>query len=401
MANQLFNQLPEPPTHAFGPAPRMPPSTNYLTPEEIISRNYLEGIDQEPKRTARVPVWDDYRIKSKINNLPRTISCNSDLCIHHRLLKSLFSIPQLLTLFNLIDYLFIALIVGLTVLFVELNVVYQPDVGTLIALILFPLTYAMGNSFSRRADTLSKLASIRATGINILLTVCQINAGPGSQDNSQSYPMARRHQTAQTIILRLREHFKDCQRYALSHHESDRLFYRQQIYCRLNQINWCIGEFVKGEGEPVIERLGGQLITLVETFEQFRSGIDYQASTSVEYFLRALIVINTIFLTPWFAGFIKSSENATVFGYFLTGSIIASLIGLYRIQIRLENPIGSDWDDINIQSMLSSDLVQEQYRLTGDQGVDRQRMRLFLGRDDYDPQMIVGQRAAFRVTADT
>ena len=146
-----------------------------LTAEEMVSTDYASGIPRECQRIARVPVWDDYRMRSKINNLPRTISCNSDLQLHHRLLKAVFIIPQLLGLFNLVDYFFIGLIIGLTALFVQYKVVYQPDVGTLITLILFPLTYAVANSFSQRSGTLSVMADIRSTNINMLLTVCQIN----------------------------------------------------------------------------------------------------------------------------------------------------------------------------------------------------------------------------------
>lgn len=336
--------------------------------EEIMSYDYLGHITRELPPKCRIPLLDHYRIKSKINNLPREISCSTDLCFRRRILKAIYFIPRFIQLFNIWDYIFIALVIGITVVCVRYNITYQPDVGSLITIILFPLTYTLGDSFTRRSDMLSSIADIRSTNIKMITQICQINAEEGEKFKKISY----------TLILRLREHLADCREYSLTHNETNRLYYLDRIYCRINQIGWLIYHLTNKLQKNLKENLGA----LIDEFEQYRIGVDYQTVVSLSYYMRILIVVNIILLTPWFASFIKALNGFFMFGYLLTVSIVISLIGLHRIHNQLENPFGNDWDDINIHSMLNSHLYLESFHIWDKDGnVNKQRMRYFCGGD--------------------
>lgn len=345
-------------------------NTTLPTADEIMSFDYLAHIKREIPQKCRIPIWDHYRTKSKINNLPSIISCSTDLCFYRRLLKAIFFVPKFLMLFNLFDYVFIAIIITLTAICVTYNITYEPDVGTLITLILFPLTYALGNSFARRDNTLSAIANMRSTNIKMITTIFQINV---ESENKR---------LAELLIIRLREHLTDCRMYSLTHNETTRLYYIDRIYCRINQLSWLVYYFLKNKDNYVAELMNQQLLDLIDEFEQYRIGVDYQTVISLSYYMRILITLNTTLLTPWFASFITSLDDLYILGYLLTASIVISLLGLHRIQSQLENPFGTDWDDINIHSMLNSHLYLESFQIWDQSGnANRQRMRYFFGSD--------------------
>lgn len=349
---------------------------NTISISTIFDSNYLEHLEKNTKQYGPIPIIDDYRIRSTLNNLPRSISCINGLSRYYRFLKFLFGFPQMITLFNLFDYFFIGLSILLTYILVKFDIYYQTDTGTLITFVIFPLTYAMGNSYSRRKDMLLTVSNTRSSIISMIMSICQLNLNKTNIDS---------HNLSQLTLSKLREHLVDCRYYATSQNENDRVHFLNQIYCRFNHLNWILKFLLEGENDVMNERISNLFLSLISKFEEFRLGVDYQETSSLHYFLRTLIVINTGFLLPWFSGIIIKSDNSHILGYFLVAGIISSMLGLYRIHKRLENPIGNDWDDINIKSIMGSRSYYDSFKLWNESGrPDLNAITKFMGRSDYD-----------------
>jgi len=345
-----------------------------LKVEELLNDRLRRS---EPERQSQ-KLLDLYFERSEFNNQPKSISCNNDFKLKQRLLKNLFSVPQLLTLFHLVDLIFILFSIGLVIVWDYYNVTYEPDIGTIITLILFPLTYAMGNSFSRRSEMLSIIARLRTSVINLVLGSAAANHNQLNNYLTCDPTNKESHQLTRSIHREIGRFLDSCKGYPFAKHEEERLAYLQHAYCQISRLHWLIYFLSKDESEPSVERMTSSLLELAQSFESFRTFIDYGASTSLKYFLQALIYLNTIFLTPLFTGYIKTSTNASVLAYLLTISIMVSLIALFRIQGRLENPIGDDFDDINLSSLLRKDFF---FDALG--GRNPEIIKLRLGHSDY------------------
>jgi hypothetical protein len=356
---------------------RQPIPNSKLTINDVLHYNYLNGIKHIPYDTNYWLYFMEYFKKSRLNNLPRKISCNTDLCVKKRIVKSIFGLPQLLLLFTIYDWVFIAFVVGMTVLLVNFDCYYEPDIGLLLTLILFPLTYAIGNSFTKQTDLLSIIATIRTSTIGLSIALQQIN-----QSNNDDQ---LKHKLICKILQHIKLHHDDCKEYAKSKNETKRIYFLQRIYSRIVHISWMIKFILTGQEDYMHGRVDGYFNSILDSFERFRCDIDYQTSTTIEYFLTMVTFTNILFLIPWFSKIVITSHNISIMGYFFTASVTATILGFLRIQQRLSNPIGNDWDDINFDEILAFNLLYESFRFIDKDGnINRHNIKLFMGRDDYN-----------------
>eukprot|EP01006_Ploeotia_vitrea_P012607 TRINITY_DN33331_c0_g1_i1.p1 TRINITY_DN33331_c0_g1~~TRINITY_DN33331_c0_g1_i1.p1 ORF type:complete len:534 (-),score=31.61 TRINITY_DN33331_c0_g1_i1:46-1647(-) len=228
--------------------------------------------------------------------------------------------------------------------FTDYKVDFSPSL--LIAVVVFPLSFSVNSAYSRRESALADLASIKGAALSLFLM---------SKEWTINVP-----QLGLPCLIKigdcLMQLFVLIRLYLTCKYEPYKEYYLQGVYSSFSDIV-AVEEHVR-EGEvhsALFTRLIYDIQTIIVGFERLRLVADYRTPSSIRAFTRFSIVLLSYLFSPYFA--YLGLEYQRSLGYVLAVALPVMFISLENVQTQLENPFGSDDDDINLDYLRCIDTI--------------------------------------------
>eukprot|EP01006_Ploeotia_vitrea_P048565 TRINITY_DN67251_c10_g1_i1.p1 TRINITY_DN67251_c10_g1~~TRINITY_DN67251_c10_g1_i1.p1 ORF type:complete len:580 (+),score=32.29 TRINITY_DN67251_c10_g1_i1:48-1787(+) len=277
----------------------------------------------------------------------------------------LFYLTMVLNSLHLIDGLIIGAVVAATHLLFKYDVQTDVSPSLFMSILVFPLSFSVQSAYQRREKALADLSTIKGSTLNLFLLYKDWSV------DVQGLGLQFIYSSGNTII----HLFTLIRLYLTCKYEPHKEYYLQGVYTKFAEIA-SLSEHVRKVSKqpaPLFTRPIHDLQLMISSFEQLRVTTDYRTPTSIRSFTKVFIVVLSFLLTPYFT-FIgmrldraaEENEPLDPDRPWSAGQALALLLAfatplmftcLQNVQIQLENPFGTDSDDINLDYLRSVDTI--------------------------------------------
>lgn len=281
--------------------------------------------------------------RSRFNNAPMldhqlfAQGVQPTLRIKAALFHFFFLVNAAFSLFDPSKVFFVGLCILCTWACIELDWSVDVNPTIFVSSIVFPLALSVNSAYSRRESALSTLATMRACALSLF-------------DNQRAWREACKlphlfvQESGQNILLL----FHHTDRYLRSHHnEACKLQHMWRIYGTLDTLMDDI-ETLRRSGlqPPLVTRPVHELQQLIIAFENLRSIADYRTPSTIRAYARIAVFTISILLGTYWSNMVNRRGYSEAICLVLAAFFPSFFLMLICIQEQLEEPFGSDIDDI-------------------------------------------------------